>query len=248
MALILVNLAAVVLQSMPAYAARFETTFDVIEYISLVVFTVEYGFRVWSAVEHGPHRDLSNTRGPAEIYFQRTGPGRSDRRAAVLADAVVAAGFPLPAGLPHGALLQDRALFASDALAARCAVPRAPRAVRLRRHGRRRHPGAGRVDAPGRRPCAARQARHHSRCDVVGNRHPRYHRLWRRRAGDRLRQAGRHLGHFHRRHPDRAAGRHHRHRFFRAGAPPRFALPSASRTWSKSASATARWRRRTPDE
>ena len=73
MTLILVNLAAVVLESMPAYAARYEKTFDVIEYFSLVVFTIEYGFRVWSAVEHGPHRDLSNARARLKYIFSAPG-------------------------------------------------------------------------------------------------------------------------------------------------------------------------------
>ena len=42
--------------------------FVAIEIFSLVVFTVEYGLRLWVAVEHGPHRHLrrcargSNTR------------------------------------------------------------------------------------------------------------------------------------------------------------------------------------------
>ncbi len=73
MALILVNLAAVVLESMPALGARYGMTFDVIEYFSLVVFTVEYGFRVWSAVERGPHRDLTNTHARLKYIFSAPG-------------------------------------------------------------------------------------------------------------------------------------------------------------------------------
>src|SRR5262245_26149474 len=57
-ALILVNLTAVVLESMPAMAARYHVWFDLIEYVSLVVFTVEYGLRLWVAVEHAPYRHL----------------------------------------------------------------------------------------------------------------------------------------------------------------------------------------------
>lgn len=72
-ALILVNLAAVVLESMPAIGARYEKTFDVIEYFSLVVFTVEYGFRVWSAVEHGPHRDMPSLRARLKYVFSAPG-------------------------------------------------------------------------------------------------------------------------------------------------------------------------------
>jgi voltage-gated potassium channel len=60
--LILVNLIAVALQSVPEFDARYESVFALIEYFSLIVFTVEYGLRLWSAVEHGPHRHLPATR------------------------------------------------------------------------------------------------------------------------------------------------------------------------------------------
>ena len=73
MALILVNLAAIVLESMPAIGAPYEKTFDVIEYFSLVVFTIEYGFRVWSAVEHGPHRDMPSLRARLKYIFSAPG-------------------------------------------------------------------------------------------------------------------------------------------------------------------------------
>ena len=59
MALILVNLVAVTLESIPAIGARYELAFDVIEYFSLAVFTIEYGLRLWGAVEHGPHQHLT---------------------------------------------------------------------------------------------------------------------------------------------------------------------------------------------
>src|SRR5689334_1569010 len=57
-ALIVVNLVAVVLESVPAYEARFSTLFAAIELFSLVVFTLEYVLRVWVAVEHAPYRHL----------------------------------------------------------------------------------------------------------------------------------------------------------------------------------------------
>ena len=57
-ALIVLNLVAVALQSVPSFEARYALAFDVIEYVSLVVFSLEYAFRLWSAVEHGPHRHL----------------------------------------------------------------------------------------------------------------------------------------------------------------------------------------------
>ena len=61
-ALILVNLAAVALESVPAVGARYALGFVLIELFSLVVFTVEYGLRLWVAVEHGPIRHLNAAR------------------------------------------------------------------------------------------------------------------------------------------------------------------------------------------
>lgn len=58
-ALIVVNLFAVVLDSVPDVSRRFRTLFDVIEYASLIVFTLEYAARIWIAPEHAPHRHLS---------------------------------------------------------------------------------------------------------------------------------------------------------------------------------------------
>ena len=60
--LILVNLVAVALQSMPQLATRYALLFDAIEVVSLVVFSAEYALRLWVAAEHGPHRHLSATR------------------------------------------------------------------------------------------------------------------------------------------------------------------------------------------
>jgi voltage-gated potassium channel len=61
-ALIVVNLVAVALQSVPALEARYALAFDAIELVSLVVFTLEYALRLWVAAEHGPHRHLHPVR------------------------------------------------------------------------------------------------------------------------------------------------------------------------------------------
>ena len=66
-ALIVVNLIAVVLESVPAYEARWHTLFDVVELFSLAVFTLEYALRVWVAVEHAPLRHLKP--GVARLRF-----------------------------------------------------------------------------------------------------------------------------------------------------------------------------------
>jgi len=60
--LILINLVAVALESVPELRAAYRPAFDFIEYFSLVVFTVEYALRLWVSVEHGPHRHLAAMR------------------------------------------------------------------------------------------------------------------------------------------------------------------------------------------
>jgi voltage-gated potassium channel len=60
--LIVINLIAVTLESVPDFGARYAVAFELIEYFSLLVFTLEYGLRLWCAVEHGPHQHLSGTR------------------------------------------------------------------------------------------------------------------------------------------------------------------------------------------
>jgi voltage-gated potassium channel len=60
--LIVVNLAAVTLESVPTIQARYGTLFTAIEMVSLVVFTIEYALRVWVAGEHGLHRHESEWR------------------------------------------------------------------------------------------------------------------------------------------------------------------------------------------
>jgi voltage-gated potassium channel len=54
--LIVANLAAMTLESVPSLAARYGPLFTAIEIMSLIVFTLEYGLRVWVAREHDPHR------------------------------------------------------------------------------------------------------------------------------------------------------------------------------------------------
>src|SRR5262245_40683757 len=60
--LIVVNLAAMTLESVPSLEVRYAALFTAIELLSLIVFTVEYGLRVWVASEHDRHRHLSARR------------------------------------------------------------------------------------------------------------------------------------------------------------------------------------------
>jgi voltage-gated potassium channel len=52
-AMIIVNLVATVLQSVPALEAKYGALFDVVEWLSLILFTAEYVLRVWVAADNG---------------------------------------------------------------------------------------------------------------------------------------------------------------------------------------------------
>ncbi len=54
MALVLLNVTAVVLESVPSLAAQYEAIFLAIEHVTVAFFVVEYVLRLWAAVEHGP--------------------------------------------------------------------------------------------------------------------------------------------------------------------------------------------------
>lgn len=56
--LVLVNVTAVVLESVPALAASHAPLFLVIEIVSILVFSLEYGLRLWCAPEHAPLQHL----------------------------------------------------------------------------------------------------------------------------------------------------------------------------------------------
>ena len=60
--LIVVNLVAVTLESVPDLAQRYGPGFEAIEVLSHVVFTVEYGLRVWVAADYPPYRHLQPRR------------------------------------------------------------------------------------------------------------------------------------------------------------------------------------------
>ncbi|HWK98129.1 MAG TPA: cyclic nucleotide-gated ion channel [Pseudolabrys sp.] len=72
-ALILVNLVNVALETVPSLEARYGTLFALIEDFSLIVFTVEYALRLWTAVEHGPHRGLRPMRARLKYVLSPTG-------------------------------------------------------------------------------------------------------------------------------------------------------------------------------
>ncbi len=74
--LIIVNLLAVILQSVPDLEARYEAWFTLIELVSLVVFSVEYGLRLWVAAEHAQF--LHMTPGKARLKYAMSTTGIID--------------------------------------------------------------------------------------------------------------------------------------------------------------------------
>lgn len=58
LALILINIAAVILESIPDVERQYHVWFAAIEIVSLAVFTIEYALRLYVAVEHQPYKNL----------------------------------------------------------------------------------------------------------------------------------------------------------------------------------------------
>jgi len=76
MAVIVVNLVAVALESVPEYSERYGAVFGLIEDVSLVIFTVEYVLRLWAAPEHLPYHRLGATR--ARVRYALSAAGLVD--------------------------------------------------------------------------------------------------------------------------------------------------------------------------
>ena len=72
-ALILLNLVAVALESVRSLRVHYQVLFDLVEYVSLIVFSVEYFLRIWAAAEHGPYWHLSATRARLKYIFSPAG-------------------------------------------------------------------------------------------------------------------------------------------------------------------------------
>ncbi|HTR13581.1 MAG TPA: cyclic nucleotide-gated ion channel [Roseiarcus sp.] len=70
---ILINLTAVCLESSPSLAARWAPQFLVIEFASLLIFTVEYGLRLWTAVDSTPHHKLGPARASLKFALSPAG-------------------------------------------------------------------------------------------------------------------------------------------------------------------------------
>ena len=71
--LIITNLVTMALDSVPALQTQYGPLFIAIEFLSLVVFTIEYGLRVWVAAEHAPHRHSSERKARWEFVSSPLG-------------------------------------------------------------------------------------------------------------------------------------------------------------------------------
>jgi voltage-gated potassium channel len=74
--LIIVTLAATVLESVPRLAGAHGALFETIEYVALTTFSVEYLARLWTAAEHPPWRRLGPIR--ARLHFAASPSGLID--------------------------------------------------------------------------------------------------------------------------------------------------------------------------
>jgi hypothetical protein len=132
-AIIVVDVLAMILASVPEFDARLGRLFTLIEVAAVVAFALEHAARLWSVVGHSL-RDMTPTRARLEYALSRhhrsvvvsTGGDRADRRR------------PLDAGaVRHAAVPETGALFAGAAFAAGSTPCRATHVVRLRRDRRR---------------------------------------------------------------------------------------------------------------
>ncbi|HXM31412.1 MAG TPA: cyclic nucleotide-binding protein, partial [Xanthobacteraceae bacterium] len=72
-ALIVINLVAMTLESVPSLEARYSVLFGLIEICSLVLFSAEYLLRIWVAAEHAPHSHLSPAQARMRFVFSFDG-------------------------------------------------------------------------------------------------------------------------------------------------------------------------------
>jgi voltage-gated potassium channel len=115
--LIVVILAATVLESVPRLAAQYGEAFEAIEYAALITFSIEYAARLWTAIEHPRWRRFGAIRSRLRFAAMRR-VDRSRRGAAVLAVVNRSGRFQGLPGLAPDTLLQADALFTRHALAA----------------------------------------------------------------------------------------------------------------------------------
>jgi voltage-gated potassium channel len=57
-ALVLISVSAVVLESVPSFGANYYLLFRIIEVVAVAMFTLEYGLRLWSAPDHAAYSNI----------------------------------------------------------------------------------------------------------------------------------------------------------------------------------------------
>jgi voltage-gated potassium channel len=57
-ALVLISVSAVVLESVPSLSTHYYLLFRIIEIVAVAIFTLEYGLRLWSAPDHVPYTSM----------------------------------------------------------------------------------------------------------------------------------------------------------------------------------------------
>jgi voltage-gated potassium channel len=74
--LIVISLTAGALESVPALSAQYHALFVITEIVALIAFSVEYGLRLWAAVEHPLYRHLPALQ--ARVKYATSVPGIID--------------------------------------------------------------------------------------------------------------------------------------------------------------------------
>ena len=69
--LVLLSVVSVIFESVPEYSDRYEDIFNLIEYVAVAAFTLEYVLRVWCAPEHALYAGRSPT--AARLAFITSG-------------------------------------------------------------------------------------------------------------------------------------------------------------------------------
>ena len=218
-ALIVATLIATVLELVPRFAFAWRNIFEIIEVVALATFSMEYAARIWTAVEHPPWRRF----GPvwSRLHFMASPAGLVDL-AAVLPfwlSFFIAADFrvflvlrlirffkltrysPAMRSLLEALYAERRALVGCFVIL--CGATLMAAALMHLAEG---------ADAAG-------EVRHHTGCDVVGDRHPWHDRLWRCSAGYGGGPPDSGVDHLRRSSDGGVAGRYRRDRLRQRGAP-----------------------------
>jgi voltage-gated potassium channel len=74
--LVFINILAVILESVPSLEDRYSDWFNVIEFLSLIIFTAEYALRLWVTAEHGAFMRLSSIK--ARLRYATSAAGLVD--------------------------------------------------------------------------------------------------------------------------------------------------------------------------